>query len=233
VYQSNTDPVFTEVTIVAPQVLTAGNSVRGTTNLLSQSVNGWTVAVPGMHLLVRVGLVNTTALNATVAVKVRPVAGGPTGTRIHPVGGWSRTVQTTAAGASTFISSTAAAGATSLTVNSGTGFTAAGGDVLCVADGNGAGGLVNSANGTLLSRCEFLGTSKASGATLTLDAPTQYQHTAANQDLITSGATVFARTWIPGGNIVEVVFDWGAAASTGPIIVEAIGELQLSDLTQQ
>lgn len=70
-----------EVTVVTPQALARGSLIRGTIDL---------TASYGMFLHALIDRADTTALGTGVAVQVRCVLGGASGTRIHPNAGQSR-----------------------------------------------------------------------------------------------------------------------------------------------
>lgn len=208
---STTNPnAPSEVAVVSAATLARGSTLRGTIDLTAKF---------GAFLLVRIGRTDTTALGTAIAVLIRRVYGGSTGTRIHPNSGNNRTSSTAAAGASTTCAtSDSNSGQAVLTVTSGTGFAA--GDLIKIQDSGGG-----------VTRLEFQRVSKVSGAVLTLDDILQFTHTAAGADTVVNGADVFAPIWLPGGALWEVVFDYGAAASGSSVTVEAVAQPYASDNT--
>jgi hypothetical protein len=148
------------------------------------------------------------------------VIGGSAGTRINPGGNNVRASSIAAAGASTAVATTnVAIGDTVINVTSGTGFAA--GDVIKIEDGSG---------GTF-TRLEFARVSKVVTNALYLDAPVQFAHTTAQADTVVNGADVFAPIWLPGGSLWELIFDFGAAGSGGPLTVECVADVYTNDVS--
>lgn len=208
---STTEPVFSESTVVASAAISPGGvpPTRGTIDLTTDY---------GAYLHVRAGFKGTTAWNYPLVVKPRPVLGGASGINIHPASNATRNLSLTAATASSTIGADAAIAATSITVASGTGFTA--GDVIMIQDAGGG-----------FTRLEWALVAKVATNVLHLDSPLQFAHTLVQADVVTNAAQVFPAIWLPGGSKWEVIFD-GAKATTGSdIVVQAVVNKYTHDVT--
>jgi hypothetical protein len=205
-------PIWTDnVSVVAATTVAAGSATRGTVDLRGK---------PGAQLLAWIGRKGATAPASGIVVEARrvlnnatPTVGGVTGTTIP------FTSQTVASNATTVNADSTTAGTFPATVGvaSATGIVA--GDLLCLYDAG-------------FTRLEFARVSKISGTTVTFDGSLQFQHTAAQADNVTRVADRFS-TWLPGGSLYEVVFDYGASATGSDVVVLAKAQTYDSDQSIQ
>lgn len=192
------------VSVIAATTVSAGGTARGTIDLRSKI---------GAYITLWAGRKGSTAPGTAWQALIRRVNNNGTASP----GGISSPVSYTsgtASGNNTTINADAAAGATSIVVAANTGVAV--GDLLCIYDSS-------------FTRLEFVRVSKFSGTTLTLDAPLLYAHTAAQADNVTRVAEMFGPTFVPGGSLIEVVFDYGAAASGADYVVLAKAQTYDSD----
>ncbi|MCP4248074.1 MAG: hypothetical protein GY778_13590 [bacterium] len=186
-------PSFTDdVEVIADGTVAKGAISGGTIDLR---------AVFGAFLFIALGRGGATALGTAISVQVRPTLGN--NAKAHPNSGSSRS-SSTAAATSTTVDGDSASGQTTLNVTSTTGFAA--GDLICIQD---SGGGVTRLEWARISKI----TNPGAGGELILDRNLQYTHTAAQADTIRNQADVFSAIWLPGGNLYEVIVDYGAAAT--------------------
>lgn len=192
----NTGPSWTDTgtTVISPVTLGRGEVKRNTIDLRTKF---------GARLFLGVGRGGTAALSAGVNVEVR---------RIPNAGGiaWPGAPEVA------YVSDTAAAYAKSINnaggYNIGTAAFAVTGTGTSVADEDLCfwGATAVQANGAALPNLEFLRVSKYLSPTLTVDGPCKVAKI--NNELFTNNANLWT-PWIAGGSMVEVIFDYGAAAS--------------------
>ena len=195
-------PTWTDnVSVVSAQVLARGSTVRGTIDLRGKL---------GAYLHVSIGRGGTAALTNGVEVLVRRVLNNDGAGGVHP-GTWALLKSGTTAASSTTVSSDSDSGQAVLTVSSGTGFAA--GDVICIQDSGGG-----------VTRLEWARISKVSGGTLTLDRNLTYTHTSAQADTVRDNSDCFPPTWLDGGSLYEVIFDYGDDAAGDSVTVRAVAQ---------
>jgi hypothetical protein len=189
-------------TLATPQVIAKGALARGTLDLTSEF---------GAWLMIAVGKGGTATFTAGAAVAIVPsIAQAGPSTHIHANSNLSRNQNlATVNGNTTCATSDSAAGSSTLNVASVTGFSA--GDLICIQDAGGG-----------VTRLEFARISKTATGVLTLRNNLQYTHTAAGADTVRNQADVFPRIWVPGGDIIEVVIDYGAETNADSIVAEVI-----------
>lgn len=200
-------PTWTDnVAVLGPTTVAFGGSARGTIDLRAKQ---------GATLFYWIGRKGATAPAAAIAVETRRVVNNGTATPGGVTSVLAPFSSTTGASNATTVNADAAAGATTLGIASATGFVA--GDFVCIYDSG-------------FTRLEFARVSKVVSTTLTLDAPLLYAHSAANADAVTRAADRFTASVFPGGSLVEVVFDYGAAGSGSDVVV--LCKAQTYDLDQ-
>jgi len=205
-------PSWSESTVITPQVLARGSTLRATLDLRTKH---------GARLLIRLGRGGTAALTNGVDVLIRTLwnndvaAGGP-----HPASVSPQLSQTAAAN-STTVDADSASGQAVLNVASTTGFVA--GDFICIQDSGGG-----------VTRLEFQRISKitnpgASGE-LNMDRPLAFTHTAAQADTVRNKSDAWT-PWLPGGSLYEVIFDYGDDAAGDSVTVEVRAQTYDQDNT--
>lgn len=189
-------PSWSAITVVSLQTLALGGLVRSTVDLSAKF---------GAFLYPRMGRTSTTAPTSTAAprciIRRIPAAGGE-----HPGAIADLQGDTVAAVTATISASGNNAGNTTLTTT-GTPTYA-------------AGDMVSIYQSATPANSEFARISKFATTTTTLDGPTANAH---NSDLIYNKADIFPPVWVEGGCTYEVIFDYGAAAAGGTILVECRG----------
>lgn len=201
-------PTFSGIQdVVAKATLTRGSTARGTIDLRGAF---------GAKLWVRIGRTGTAALDQPVKVKIRALQETDTAGKGNPAPYQLLESDLTAAGANTTIAADAAAGASTITVASATGIAAD--DVLCIQDAGGG-----------FTRLEFRRVSKISGTTVTLDSPLEYAHTAAQADTVRDLANCWGPVFLPGGEVFEIIFDYGAATTGDSVTIHATANVHESD----
>jgi hypothetical protein len=178
-------------------VLARGSTARQTIDLRANY---------GAFLFPKIGRGGTAALSAGVVVRARRVlnadiamAGG-----VHPVGTTLRGGVTAAS--ATTVNVDSASGGAALNVASVAGFAA--GDLICIQDSGGG-----------VTRLEWHIVSKTAAGILTLDRNLQFTHTAVQADTVRNQSDVFAPVWVPGGSLIEVVFDYGSQTTGDSITI--------------
>ena len=197
-------------TVVSPQCLTRGNSVRGTIDLRTKY---------GAFLLAGIGRGGTTALTNGVNFIARRV---PNNDGVHIAADFCNFVTATAAAILKLVNFVAgyAAGEQTLTID-GTG-TPSASDIFCLW---GVGAIP--ANGTALSTLEFLRCSlQAGGTSITFDTTTKQAH--ADNEYLTSKAECYC-VWLPGGSVYEVIFDYGDDTAGEAVAVACYHQTYASD----
>lgn len=189
------------VSVIAAQVLARGSSVRATLDLSAKEK---------ACLHASLGRGGTAALTNGVDLLIRPMVNGSTIRRaLTP---WS--TSQTAAAASTTVGADSNSGQNELKLAAIAGLAA--GDILCIQDAGGG-----------VTRLEWGRISKltvASGTGVTLDAPLQYSHTAAQADTVRNKADDWAEMWLRGGAIYEVIFDYGDDAAGDSATVRCLAQ---------
>lgn len=206
---STITPTWTDnVSVITEQVLIRGSTVRGTLDLRTKF---------GAMLFCKVGRGGTTALTNGVDLLIRRVlnndaaiAGG-----VHPV--HVALASSTTAASSTTVSSDSNSGQAALNVTSIAGFVA--GDLICIQDSGGG-----------VTRLEWQRVSKTATGVLTLDRNLQFTHTAAQADTVRNKSDVFNPIWVPGGSLVEVIFDYGDDSAGDSATVQALAQTDDSEL---
>lgn len=211
---STTAPTFTETSVVfAPQQLALAATARATLDLRSAF---------GAYLLAKIGRTAATAITGTteagVNVIVRPVWNNDTAVvgGVHPTNSGPGLSSIVAAN-STTLNGAVSANATSAVVTSATGLAA--GDQVLMTD-----------TATAFTRAEFARISKVSGTTVTFDRPLQLAHNSG--DLFTNKADIFARYWVPGGELMEIIMDFGDdAGPTNGVCISCHANVYTLDTT--
>lgn len=197
-------PIWTDgQVVIAPTRISFGGAVVvGTLDLRLKL---------GARIFLKIGRLAATALQSSIAVFIRPVWNNGSADGRHP----STTLLFSQYSASVapYVNGNAAAGSRTLVVSSGTSIAA--GDVLCISDNGGA----------AFTRLEFVTVSKISGTTITLVEPLGFDHTAAQQDIVTRLADCFPAQTIPGGSLYEIIFDYGKATSGANVVVRADAQI--------
>lgn len=208
----NTGPSWTDIgtTVIAPVALGRGEVKRDTIDLRNKF---------GARLFLGVGRGGTAVLSAGVNVEVRrtPNNGGIAWPGAPEVAYVSDTV---AAYAKSINNASGYGVGVAAFATAGTGTPAADED-LCFWGTAAAG-----ANGTALPNLEFLRVSKFSSPTLTVDAACKVAKI--NSELFTNKANLWT-PWIASGSVVEVIFDYGAAASGTGDAVAVVCYAQIYD----
>jgi len=205
-----TTPTFSEVLVYGPDIMTRTSStVRKVLDLRTAY---------GAKIMVQIGRSDAIALSVGVGVRVNRIltfvaggalppysSGGPF-TVGHPAPEFSAVGQIEAATVTT-VNADTALGALLLNVASSAGFAA--GDVITIGSDS-------------YTRWEVRRVVRvpAGGATLQVETPLQFAHTAAQADRVINKADVYSIP-VDGGSYVELLIDYGASA-TGSFIDYAI-----------
>jgi hypothetical protein len=198
----------TAATVVSPQILARGSTVRGTIDLRSK-VGAW--------VFIGVGRGGTTALTNGVNVEVRRTLNNDG--KLMPGSPYAAFLTDTAAAYLKQINNGAgyAAGAVDMVLD-GTGTPAADED-LCFF------GLTtapdSSANGDALTSIEFCRVSKFVTATVTVDAGIKVAKV--DNEYLTNKANLWS-VWCEGGSVYELVFDYGDDAAGEKVGVVAYSQ---------
>ena len=207
-------PVWTDgIVVVPPTKLSAGGAgwVRGTIDLRGKN---------GAYLFAKLGRLTAVVLATPIDVYVRRVLNnGVVNTNLpftHPSAPYF--LSQVAVSTATTVSTNAVAGDKTLVLAAGAGFVK--GDAICISDS----GLAS------FGRTEFNIVSKLVTNTLTLANPLNYDHTAAQADVVTRLADVWAPIPLQSGSLYEVIFDYQVSATGGDIVVMAHAQTYDSDL---
>jgi hypothetical protein len=189
-------------TLATPQVIAKGALARGTLDLKTKF---------GAEFMVSIGKGGTAAFGVagiTIDFAKSIAESGPS-TMVHANSIQTRIGNSTTCNGNSTINADAAASAATISVASGSGFAA--GDKICIQDSGGG-----------VTRLEYNVISKISGTTITLRHLLQYAHTAAQADTVRNQADIFAPIWVNGGDIVEIVADFGAETTADSATVKII-----------
>jgi hypothetical protein len=205
-------------TVISPQVLTRGNTKRGTIDLRAK---------PGAFLLVGIGRGGTTALDVGVSVQVRRTANNDA--RLMPMvpGSDYAKVSATAAAYLKQINNGAgyAAAAVDMVVD-GTGTPAADEDLCFWGTASAPSGLSNAA---ALANLEFVRLSKWANGSSTITADAGIKVAKIDNEYFANKAEGW-QFWLAGGCVWELVVDYGAATAGEPIAI--VGYYQSYDSDQ-
>jgi len=190
------------LSIVAATTLARGSSTRGTID--------WRTKYGGF-LFCKVGRTGTNALTDGVSVIIRRVINndGATAGAVHP----SHILLTggTAAANSTTINSDSNSAQNDVNVSSISGFSA--GDFICIQDSGGG-----------VTRLEWHRVAKTATGVLTLDRPLLFSHTAVQADTVRNKSDIHVPTFVDGGSLYEVIFDYCNDTSGDSVTVQALGQ---------
>lgn len=211
---SDFNPSWTDsgATVVTPQCLTRGSSVRATIDLRTKV---------GAYLLAAIGRGGATALTNGVNFICRRV---PNNDGIHIAADFLNYISQTAAAILKLINNASnyAAGTLTMAID-GTG-TPSANDIHCL-----WGTTSIPANGVTLSTLEFLRCSlAASSSSITFDTATKQQHD--DNELLTSKADAWC-VWLPGGSVYEVIFDYGDDAAGEAVAVVCYSQTYDKDVS--
>jgi hypothetical protein len=198
-------------TLSTPQVIAKGGLARGTLDLTTDF---------GAEFMVSIGKGGTTAFSVagiTMAFAKSIAQAGPS-TKVHGNSLQTRLGNSATCNGNSTIGADAAVGAATITVASGTGFAA--GDKICIQDAGGG-----------VTRLEYNVISKISGTTITLRHLLQYAHTAAQADTVRNTADIFVPISFNGGDIVEVVADFGAETGADSLTVQVLATVYTKMVT--
>ena len=205
-----TTPVWNDnQSVVAATTISAGGAtVTGTMDLRG---------LPGAWLSIWIGRKGTTALASAIVVEIERVnnngaaAPGAVAAPVFSVQSQTATPtsQTTCSG------SDSSAGSKTLNVASVSNFAA--NDIICIYDSG-------------FTRLEFARVSKFTTGVLTLDRPLLYTHRAVDTDAVTRLADRWT-TWVEGGSLIRVMFDYGGSASGSDVVVLALAQQKTGDST--
>lgn len=200
------------MSVAAPTWTLNAAAVLARTTLAAANINQFTWDLRGKfmgRLYAAAGRAGTTAITGSpLSLIVRPIHNN--GAHRFPVNPWGKIAGGVTALAPT-ISGTQNAPQSSLTLSSTTSMVA--GDLICV--------------GYNTSNEEYCRVAKVtSGTVILLDAPTINNH--ANAEVVTTQADIWIIP-VPGGSLVEVVFDYGACSAGPTLSIQAWGETYDSD----